>query len=285
MTNLLIGAAIGIAALLIVIAIIKASKKQTVVVTEEVAPILTAEERAVLETEFSGNNVPFLISDDVEGETSNLVLDWVDVHGTRYTNISKALLCKKLTSAERNKLIQLDATLAVLCIEEPKRYLDVKDMLDGKVYVYEPCKMKLDGQVDGQASRIALEITRNKELTTAVSTIYVSKHDVTTPKDRYEFDMANPDDAESFHLLVRDNQDYELEMKELAVIEERIAHYNTLVAKDRVGIEADGSIVIFPPSPEEIKAARQSAQPIEAPISTAETIKEAIEEFVSSSSL
>lgn len=287
MTTLLIGTAIGMVFMLIVIATVKvmkaASKEEDVAAP---APTMKAEERELMLAEFAGKDVPFIVSDEVLGQASHLTVDWVEAYGDRYADISVALSCTHLTTAEKEELKGIDAALKELRAinMNSKRHLEVKDMLDGKVYVYEPCKVKLD--VDNLKARIALEITRDKDLSTHISSIYVSKLDVTSSKNRYEFDMSNPDDMESFKLLVREDEDYAVEMKELVLMEERISHYNSLVKKDRVGQENDGTIIIFPPTPEEIRASRakdKKEQP--AVVTTADDIKAAIEEFVSSSSL
>lgn len=286
MTTLIIGTVLGMVAMLLLMAVMKDMKKEDKEAASTPAPPMGAEERALMLSEFAGKDVPFLISDEVAGQASYLAVDWVEAYGTRYESIEQALSCPHLTKGEYEQLAATETALAELrnTSMSAKRHLEVKDMLDGKVYVYEPCKIKLD--VDTLAARVAIEVTRNTDLSVVISSIYVSKLDVTAARNRYEFDMTNPDDAESFNLLVRENADYALEVKELALIEARIGHYNSLVKKGRIGQEQDGSITVFPPTPEEIKALREEKkEPVKEPLETAEHIKAAIEEFVSSSSL
>lgn len=285
MTNAVIagiGAIIGMVIMLAIVAIVKLAKEKAAVKPLPQVEVSAKERQGIMEN--AGTAVPFQISEDVFGEMTDLNVDWIDVYGVRYYSFSSALESKDLIKEEADAMRETDAMVAVVRNESmhEKRYLQVKDMLDGKVYIYEPCKMKLD--VDNLAPRVAVELVRNKDLSMMIQTILVSKLDVTIASHRYEFDMLNLDDVEAFKLLVREDAAYEKEMKQLAEIEARIAHYNQLVARDRVAME-NGHIIIYPPSPAEIKAQREEKKPVKKVTRETLDIKKEIEEFVSSSTL
>lgn len=284
----MVGMVIGALAILVLMVITKAVMKRNKKEKAAGTPVEVAPEDRQRLLNNAGKAVSFTITDDIFGETTALNVDWVDAYGIRYNSFEELLESRDLTTEEAEAIEETAAILAVVRTDmmKEKRFLQVKDMLDGKVYIYEPCKMKLD--VDAGPARIAIELVRNADLSMSLQTIMVSKMDVTIAAHRYEFDMLNMDDAESFELLVRDNAEYKKEMELLATIESRIAHYNGLVARDRVAME-NGQINIFPPSPEEIKAMVKKEEPKKASLKetlkTASDIKAAIEEFVSSSSL
>lgn len=262
-----IGVGIGLIASLIIGAIVyvvkdgKGEKVSELPHPEEVAAAMTEHQKEEIIQNYGGMKVPFKFNENISGTISNLYVDYVVAYGVTYRTIVDAVdACDGIDDVLANEMECFDCALNLVRKErmDSRRYLHIKEMLDEVIYVYEPCKLKIDTDTRGEkASRIAIDMVRDENtLKMSIETIYVSLKDVTSKVDRYEFDMLNPDDAESFNLLVRTKGEFIEEIEELAKIESHLNRYNELVDKNRVGRDDNGEIVIYPPSPEEIRAKR-----------------------------
>ena len=267
--GLLIGFVLALVVLLAAKFVRKADRELEPEMTpEEAAQQLTEHDREEYIQNYSGADVPFSFSDDINGTATELSVNYVEAYGVKYSTIDAAIKsCKQINADMAFDMKQFEYEMAIVRNEvlNNNRYVQKKEMLDEEIYVYEPCKIKID--VPGQdTARIAIDIVRynNPEngddtpphLSMMIEHIYVSKRDVTNKADRYEFDMLDDDDIESFELLVRNSSEFKAEMDILKEIEDRLKRYNELVLRDRVALDANGNIVIYPPSPAEIKAKR-----------------------------
>jgi hypothetical protein len=269
LTGLLLGSVITGLVAVVVAMLVKGSKKgskEAQVTPEESARNMSQQDKETMIQNFSGVAVPLDISGDIKAQISNLQLDWVETYGAKYKSISDAIdSCDDITEYEEAKLRRIDAQLAAVRVEymAARRYYEIKEMIDEDIYVYQPRKFQMDAKVRtdaGLPSRVGIELVYDTEgpkpLKMKISSIFVSKFDVSVSANRYEFDKDNTDDEEAFDLLIRGKSEYKPEIKELEKIEKRLARYNELVDLNRVARGANGEIIILPPSPEEIKAKR-----------------------------
>jgi hypothetical protein len=302
--GMVLGALISLVLVALVATIVyvaKSSKKEEITAEEAVAKLTQHQKEEIIQ-KFGKAKVPFKFNEDVKGTVTNLYVDYVEAHGVKYRSIEEAIVgCGDLINEELEyEMDVLDLSLASVRTERmsTRRHLVIKELLDEVVYVYEPCRLKMDAparMANNMASRIAIAMDYEEKdsLKLVIKSIFVSKHDVTEKENRYEFDMLNPEDAESFKLLVRDRVEFKPEVDELKRIEEQIARYNELVGKGRIGRKDNGEVVIYPPSPDEIKAKRAaekqqvfgSSPTAEATPEPEEAKQEVDEEFVSSTVL
>ena len=260
----------------------------------EAAKLTTAELDEIIR-DYSGENVPFDINEDVGGEVNEFHVTFIEAYGKRYSSIHETVMrCLDLEKEEKESLQVMEASFERVRTERmaPRRYLEVRELLDEDIYIYEPCKMSLDvASRKGMTSRMGVVLVRGEDLKMGIDYIYVSKTDITKMNDRYEFDMQDDEDRESFKLLVREKGYFKEELKELDVIVERLNRFNELVDHKRVEITEDGQVVIFPPTPQELKAKRAKLRENLAggtiqPEPTPSTARADVDnEFVSSASL
>lgn len=252
---------------------------------------MDVEEREDILKQYSGKRNPFRFTEHIKGEIKDLSVQFVTVHGTRYETMEQALeestLIKKQT---RRDMKQFMAELAFLRQERERstRYYRVeKTAFDGEIYVYQPCKIKIDTTTSlrlKKPARIGVEVVKREDGSMDISKIFVSKLDVSNDSNRYVFNMDNEKEQISFSLLVGNSDIYKEEMFEVEKLIKRLDKYNQIVEEKRIHVGADGRITISPPTPTQLENRPKEDNDEEKTIEEVEEeAKEQVdEEFISS---
>ena len=253
-------------------------------VEEIIVENMKEEIEEVLEN-YAGEGQELLISDNVELQMSELLVDYVVAYDVEYKTIEETLeLCSKLTDFERKELAGIKHELKIIRSESitPRRFRKEITRHGETVIVYEPCLMKIDvPSREGKPARIAVKIERHG-IQTVISEVYTSDTDVTNPDERYTWKMDNPDRVETFQILIGEDPEFADEYAELAHIKAEINEYNEYaLVKKRIAFNKSGDVVLLPPSLEELKARMNiEEEPEEEEVVEEEVVVEA---FVSSS--
>lgn len=224
---------------------------------------------------------------------SNYVIVDVEVHGEQFDSIEEALSSGKKIPREVRKLMENvneeAKALHKASVDERRQYRMLDTQFDGEIYVYKACKIKIDtkSRLDAKKpARIAIEMTKDEHDMVGITKIYVSKDDVSNASNRYEFDMNDDAQCESFEMLIATAKEYEAEMAQIHIVDKRLDKYNKLMAKGRIKFIGN-DILIVPPTKEEIEARR--AQVTKKPVAAKPALEDVVaakemvnEQFVSS---
>lgn len=253
--------------------------------------VMTAEEREEIIAEYSGKQAPFQFNEAITGEIKDFKVLYVMAYGVRHNTIEQALeLSKNIPDDVRNKMKVFGDELKDLREEREniRRFYRVEQTaFDGEIYIYNPCKIKVDTPSRlnaGLPARIGLDIKRDEDNTVYIAKVSVATDDVSNASNVTVFDMSSDSEYESFCALMSQSKMYQEELDFIDKLDERMEKYNALVHQERITIDNEGTVTIKPPTLAQIEARRAALLGTKKPEPTVveEAKKQVEDQFVSS---
>lgn len=221
-------------------------KKETKPVEKNFENPMTIEEVYQVINEYGTGTHPFMLecTDEVHGETKDLVVQWVSYYGMRFESIPELL---SAVPVMQNMTIREELQEAHHGFKQARKVMlskkapcqKISTFLDGDVYIYEEGEHQL-----GQALTLILIKTQ--------AGLFIDKGFLTQDGAAYQINFSNPGEAESLFYLLNQNVRYATELAELRAFMERIAHYNQLHNEGRISLH-NGKVVIALPNIQTLK--------------------------------
>lgn len=269
------------------------SKKETIAYNgqtpeEAAAAHLTKNQKEKMIQVYAGKKAPFTIGKHIKGWIDDLTVSEVEAYGIKYNSMSEAVDNNdEIDDDDAYEMLKFQATLVLVrnASMENKKYKYVEEMLDESIIVYNPHTRTLSDDVrteNGLPARMAIKIVRGDNLKMSISSVLVSMNDVRKPDGRYELDMTDVSDVETFKLLIRGDKGklFAVELAKYDEIQKHLSRFNELVENNRINVDEDGKVIIKAPTPAELKAKRLRTSPV-VEIAAAKEEPESSEQFVS----